>query len=62
LKFEEKEGGGEDSGRGFVLQGKVKGAFLGLRKNKGIKRKKRIKGENNKKCISITITGLLLQR
>jgi hypothetical protein len=46
----------------FFLQGKVKGAFLGLRKNKGVKRKKRIKGENNKKCISITVTGLLLKR
>jgi hypothetical protein len=42
--------------------GKGKGAFLGPRKNKGAKREKRIKGEKNKKCISITVTGLLLKR
>jgi hypothetical protein len=35
---------------------------LETRKNKGVKRKKRLKSENNKKCISITITGLLLKR
>jgi hypothetical protein len=30
-------GGGKDSDRGFFLQGTVKRAFLGLRKNKGQK-------------------------
>jgi hypothetical protein len=50
LRFGGKEGGGKHFflGPRIFLQGKGKGAFLGLRKNKGVKRKKRIKGEKNK--------------
>jgi hypothetical protein len=42
--------------------GKGGRSFLGPRKEEGPKREKRIKSDKNKKCISITETGLLLKR
>jgi hypothetical protein len=46
----------------IFLQGKGEGAFWDPEKKKDPKEKKRIKSDKNKKCISITVTGLLLKR
>jgi hypothetical protein len=65
LRFGEKGGGGKhffSRTKDFFYRERGKELFWDLEKIKGPKEKKRIKGENNKKCISITITGLLLKR